>query len=107
MYIQESQILIDNLILLKFSSILELHAVSGSFLVNPPMYCNALIEASLNHIERLLTESGDPLSFIIFLADGDTQFIDKLDASLFKRRQVMIPAYEHYYRHGFQYSIPK
>lgn len=88
-------------------SILDLNAVSGSFLVNPPIYCNALIEAALNHIERLLSESSDPLSFVIFLADGETSFINKLDNSTFKRRQVMIPAYEHYYRHGFQYSVPK
>jgi len=86
---------------------LDLNAVSGSFLVNPPIYCNALIEAALNHIDRLLSDSSDPLSFVIFLADGETSFIDKLDMSPFKRRQVMIPAYEHYYRHGFQYSVPR
>lgn len=90
-----------------FRSILDLNAVSGSFIVNPPIHCNALIEAALNHIDRLLSESNDPLSFVIFLADGDNKFIEKLDANQFKRRQVMIPAYEHYYRHGFQYSVPK
>ncbi|XP_060845063.1 mRNA (2'-O-methyladenosine-N(6)-)-methyltransferase [Rhopalosiphum padi] len=88
-------------------SILDLNAVSGSFVVNPPIHCDDLIEAALNHIDRLLSESSEPLSFIIFLADGETTFVQKLDSSQFKRRQVVIPAYEHYYRHGFQYSVPK
>lgn len=86
---------------------MDLNAVSGSFVVNPPIHCDDLIEAALNHIDRLLSESSEPLSFIIFLADGETTFIQKLDSSQFKRRQVVIPAYEHYYRHGFQYSVPK
>lgn len=90
-----------------FRSILELNAVSGSFVVNPPIHCDELIEAGLNHIDRLLSESTDPLSFIVFLADGETTFAHKLDASRFKRRQIVIPAYEHYYRHGFQYTVPK
>lgn len=87
-------------------SFLDLNAVSGSFTVNPPIHCDELIEASLNHIDQLLSQSCEPLSFILFLADGET-FIKKLDSSIFKRRQVVIPAYEHYYRHGFQYNIPK
>jgi len=90
-----------------FSSILDLNAVSGSFMVNPPIHCDDLIDATLNHIDRLLSESSEPLSFIIFLEDGETTFVQKLDTSQFKRRQVVIPAYEHYYRHGFQYSVPK
>lgn len=90
-----------------FSSILDLNAVSGSFVVNPPIHCDDLIDATLNHIDRLLSESSDPLSFIIFLVDGESTFVQKLDTSQFKRRQVVIPAYEHYYRHGFQYSVPK
>lgn len=88
-------------------SILDLNAVSGSFVVNPPMKCDELIEAALNHIDRLLTESNEPLSFVVMLTDSESSFVKKLDSSLFKRRQVVVPAYEHFYRHGFQYSIPK
>lgn len=88
-------------------SILDLNAVSGSFVVNPPMKCDELIEAALNHIDRLLTESNEPLSFVVMLTDGEPSFVKKLDSSLFKRHQVVVPAYEHFYRHGFQYSIPK
>lgn len=86
---------------------MDLNAVSGSFVVNPPIHCYELIDATLNHIDRLLSESSEPLSFIVLLAEGETSFVNKLDSSLFKRRQVVIPAYEHYYRHGFQYSVPK
>lgn len=81
--------------------------MSGSFVVNPPIHCTELIDAALNHIDRLLSESSEPLSFIVLLADGETEFVKKLDSSLFKRRQVVIPAFEHYYRHGFQFNIPK
>lgn len=85
-----------------------MNAVSGSFVMNPPMHCDELIEASLNHVDRLLSESNEPLSFVVVLADGETtSFLQKLNSSRFKRRQVVIPAYEHYYRHGFQYSVPK
>lgn len=75
--------------------------------MNPPVHCTELIDASLNHVDRLLSESTEALSFIVLLADGETEFIKKLDSSRFKRRQVVIPAFEHYYRHGFQFSIPK
>ncbi|XP_050438194.1 mRNA (2'-O-methyladenosine-N(6)-)-methyltransferase [Adelges cooleyi] len=88
-------------------SFLELNAVSGSFIMNPPMLCNELIEAALDHVERLLSESNEPLSFVVMLSESESTFIKKLDSSSFKRREVVIPAYEHYYRHGFQYAIPR
>lgn len=86
---------------------MELNAVSGSFIMNPPMLCNELIEAALDHVERLLSESNEPLSFVVMLSESESTFIKKLDSSSFKRREVVIPAYEHYYRHGFQYAIPR
>lgn len=85
---------------------MDLNAVSGSFTFNPPIYCDELILAALNHIEQLLSQSSEPLSFVLFLADGEN-FTKKLENSVFKRRQVVIPAFEHYYRHGFQYNIPR
>lgn len=96
-----------NYLFVNSRSILDLNAVSGSFVMNPPIHCTELIDATLNHIDRLLSESNEPLSFIVLLADGETAYVNKLDTSRFKRRQVVIPAYEHYYRHGFQYSMPK
>lgn len=39
---------------------LEFKPLSGSFQANPPM-CEELIDASLQHIERLLADSQEPL----------------------------------------------
>ncbi|KAK9511151.1 hypothetical protein O3M35_005766 [Rhynocoris fuscipes] len=89
--------------------ILELKAVSGSFAANPP-YSEELMEAAVNHFERLLAESTEPLSFIVFIPewrDPAPQALLKLEASPFKRKQVVVPNFEHEYRHGFQHILPK
>lgn len=39
---------------------LEFKPLSGSFQANPPM-CEEIIDASLQHIERLLADSQEPL----------------------------------------------
>lgn len=39
---------------------LDFKPVSGSFQVNPP-HCEELIEASLLHIDKLLTDTMEPL----------------------------------------------
>lgn len=44
---------------------LEFKPVSGSFQVNPP-FCEELIDATLQHIERLLTDSPEPLRYYYF-----------------------------------------
>uniref|UniRef100_A0A1B6D634 PCIF1 WW domain-containing protein n=1 Tax=Clastoptera arizonana TaxID=38151 RepID=A0A1B6D634_9HEMI len=89
--------------------ILELKAVTGSFQANPP-YCEELMEAMVNHFERLLTDSLEPLSFIVTLPElrepAPTALL-KLEASHFKRKQVVVPAFEHEYRHGFQHIVAK
>lgn len=45
-------------------SFLEFKPVSGSFEVNPP-YCEELIDATIQHIERLLTDSVEPLRLVV------------------------------------------
>ncbi|XP_013168370.1 PREDICTED: phosphorylated CTD-interacting factor 1 [Papilio xuthus] len=88
---------------------LELRPVSGSLVAHPP-YCEELLEAALRHMERLLQESAEPLSFVVVLPewpDRHTHALHKLQASHFKRKQVVIPAFEHEYRHGFQHVLPK
>ncbi|XP_014260004.1 phosphorylated CTD-interacting factor 1 [Cimex lectularius] len=89
--------------------ILDLKAVSGSFAANPP-YCEELMEATVTHFERLLSDSTEALSFIFFIPewrDPTSQALLKLEASVFKRKQVVVPSYEHEYRHGFQHMLPK
>ncbi|KAL1124160.1 hypothetical protein AAG570_001930 [Ranatra chinensis] len=89
--------------------ILELKAVAGSFAAHPP-YSEELMEAAVNHFERLLAESDEALSFVVFIPewrDPTPAALIKLEASPFKRRQVVVPNYEHEYRHGFQHVLPK
>uniref|UniRef100_A0A182IIZ6 Uncharacterized protein n=1 Tax=Anopheles atroparvus TaxID=41427 RepID=A0A182IIZ6_ANOAO len=90
-------------------SFLEFKPVSGSFQVNPP-YCEELIDASLQHIDRLLTDSTEPLSFIVFLQewkDPPLKCLSKIEDSPYKRKQVVVMGMEHEYRHGLQHCIPK
>uniref|UniRef100_U5EVH2 Putative pdx1 c-terminal inhibiting factor 1 n=1 Tax=Corethrella appendiculata TaxID=1370023 RepID=U5EVH2_9DIPT len=90
-------------------SFLDFKPVSGSFQVNPP-YCEELIDATLQHIDRLLTDSPEPLSFILFLPEWKEpviQCLSKIEDSHFKRKQVVVMAMEHEYRHGYQHILPK
>ncbi|KAJ8302948.1 hypothetical protein KUTeg_019344, partial [Tegillarca granosa] len=91
-----------------FDPILKFHPVSGSFEANPP-FCEELMESMVDHFENLLAESNEPLSFIIFIPewrDPPTEALIRLESSRFKRKQVVLPAYEHEYRHGFQHICP-
>lgn len=90
-------------------SILKFFPVAGSFEVNPP-FSEELMEATVNHLERLLTESQESLSFIVFFPDFRDPVpvaLTKLEASRYKREQLLIPAYDHEYRHGFQHIMPR
>uniref|UniRef100_A0A182Y9I3 Uncharacterized protein n=1 Tax=Anopheles stephensi TaxID=30069 RepID=A0A182Y9I3_ANOST len=90
-------------------SFLDFKPVAGSFQVNPP-YCEELIDASLQHIDRLLTDSADALSFIVFLQewkDPPLKCLSKIEDSPYKRKQVVVMGMEHEYRHGLQHCIPK
>lgn len=89
------------------SSFLHLKAVSGSFEAHPP-YSEELMESSVDHMERLLSDSPEPLSFIILMPDyrePTPNALIRIEASQFKRKQVTIPAYEHEFRHGFQHVL--
>merc|ERR1711902_347403 len=64
----------------------------------------------MGHIEKLLEDTLEPLSFIVFLPEWREPAppaLLKLEASRWKRRQLVVPALEHEYRHGFQHTIPK
>lgn len=110
---------------------LEFRPVSGSFQANPP-YCEELIEAALLHIERLLSDTIEPLryvrknarcsremnlmerlyfcSFIVFLPEWKEPTlpcIARIEESPFKRKSVVVPGMAHEYRHGYQHILPK
>lgn len=87
----------------------DLKAVSGSFQANPP-YCEELMDSMVTLFERLLTESIEPLSFIITIPeirDPAPSAILRLESSPFKKKQVVVPAFEHEYRNGFQHVVNK
>lgn len=87
----------------------DLKAVSGSFEANPP-YCEELMDSMVTLFERLLSESMEPLSFIITIPeirDPAPSAIIRLESSPFKKKQVVVPAFEHEYRNGFQHVANK
>ncbi|KAK3085841.1 hypothetical protein FSP39_009480 [Pinctada imbricata] len=89
--------------------ILNFHPVVGSFEANPP-FCEELMESMVDHFENLLMESQEPLSFIVFIPewrDPPTEALIRLESSRFKRKQVVLSAYEHEYRNGFQHVSSK
>ena len=62
----------------------------GSFEANPP-FCEELMDSVIGHFERLLEDSTEPLSFIVFLPewrDPAPPALLKLEASRWKRKQV-------------------
>lgn len=88
---------------------LDFKPVSGSFAANPP-FSEELMEAMVNHMERVLSDSSEPLSFVVFIPDWRDpapNALLKLEASHFKRKQVVVPGSEHEYRHGYQHLVPK
>lgn len=89
--------------------VLNFKPVSGSFEANPP-FSEELMEAMVDHFENLLQESKEPLSFCVFVPewrDPPTEALIRLESSRYKRKSVVLPPYEHEYRHGFQHMCPK
>uniref|UniRef100_A0A674B8H3 mRNA (2'-O-methyladenosine-N(6)-)-methyltransferase n=1 Tax=Salmo trutta TaxID=8032 RepID=A0A674B8H3_SALTR len=78
---------------------------SGSFEANPP-FSEELMDAMVTHFEKLLEESIEPLSFIIFVPewrDPLTPALHRMETSAFRRYQMSVPAFEHEYRSGSQH----
>ncbi|XP_063611747.1 mRNA (2'-O-methyladenosine-N(6)-)-methyltransferase-like isoform X1 [Penaeus indicus] len=89
--------------------ILDFKPVFGSFEANPP-FCEELMEATVRHFEKLLSESHEPLSFIVFVPEWREpapSALLHLEASRFNRKQVVLLPLEHEYRHGFQHFMSK
>ncbi|KAF2351293.1 WW domain [Trinorchestia longiramus] len=89
--------------------ILDFKPVCGSFEANPP-FCEELMEATVRHMEKLLSESHEALSFIVFMPEWREpapSALLHLEASKFNRKQIVLLPAEHEYRHGFQYMMTK
>ncbi|XP_038149112.1 mRNA (2'-O-methyladenosine-N(6)-)-methyltransferase [Cyprinodon tularosa] len=84
---------------------LSFSPVSGSFEANPP-FCEELMDAMVTHFEELLSQSSEPLSFVVFIPEWRnpvTPALTRMEASRFRRHQLTIQAYEHEYRSGSQH----
>ncbi|CAH1270740.1 PCIF1 [Branchiostoma lanceolatum] len=85
--------------------VLDFHPVSGSFEANPP-FSEELLNAMAEHLERLLATSSEPLSFLVFIPewrDPPIPALLRMENSIFKRKTVVVPAFEHEYRSGLQH----
>lgn len=88
---------------------LSFSPASGSFEANPP-FCEELMDAMVTHFEELLERSSEPLSFIIFVPewrDPPTPALTRMEASIYRRHQMTVPAFEHEYRSGSQHICKK
>ncbi|KAF7491973.1 hypothetical protein SSS_04848 [Sarcoptes scabiei] len=88
-------------------SILNFYPTSGSFQAFPPD-SEDLIDASITHFEKLLENSREPLSFILFIQQRpkfSSDILSKLENNKFKRMQLKIAANEHQFRSGLQHLI--
>ena len=88
--------------------ILQFFPVKGSFEANAP-FAEELMESMVDHFEKLLGQSTEPLSFIVFVPewrDPTPLAILRMENSPFKRKQVLVPAFEHHYRSGLQHAAP-
>ena len=98
-----------NVLFTRNRPILDFKPVSGSFEANPP-FCEELMDAMVTHFERLLSDSNEPLSFIVFIPEWREPappVLKRLEESSWKRRQVVVPTFEHEYRHGYQHVVAK
>nr|CAG4635320.1 EOG090X02BU [Artemia franciscana] len=71
-------------------SFLDFKPISGSFEANPP-FCEELMNAAVTHMEHLLANSPEPLSFVIFVPewrDPPPPILKRLEESPWRRRQV-------------------
>ncbi|KAM9218997.1 mRNA (2'-O-methyladenosine-N(6)-)-methyltransferase isoform 2-T5 [Leptosomus discolor] len=88
---------------------LDFFPISGSFEANPP-FCEELMDAMVSHFEKLLENSSEPLSFIVFIPewrDPPTPALTRMEQSKFKRHQLILPAFDHEYRSGSQHVCKK
>lgn len=88
-------------------SFFTFHPISGSFSVHPPIQ-EDLMDATIDHIERCLHSSQDPLSFIIFLPDWKNPIpkaVNRIDSSRFKRKHISLEPFEHEFKIAYQHIL--
>lgn len=84
-------------------SFFDFHPTSGSFQANPP-FSEEIMLSMVDHIERLLAASKEPLSFIIFVPNWtDAGSIIRMNTSCWLRASFVLGAFAHTYVNGLQH----
>lgn len=72
-----------------------------------PPFFEPLLEVTFDHIDRCLSSTQEPLSFIIFLEiteyPGNSRSVDKLNKSKYKRKQFVLQPQTYELRSGVQF----
>ena len=90
-------------------SFFDYEPIEGSFECNPP-FSTDLYDRMLSHIERLLSSSENPLSFIVFIPErinGEDFNVDRIKKSKFLRETIIVLYNRHQYISGAQHLIEK
>jgi len=86
-------------------SFLNFRPVRGSFEINPP-FSEQFMIAMVHHISSVLSQSVEPLSFIVFIPEWQnppTPAIGLLSVSAFLRKDFVVSASDHEYFSGYQH----
>lgn len=90
-------------------SFFDYEPCEGSFECNPP-FTSDLYLRMIEHIEKLLSNSNRPLSFVIFIPEkikGDNLNADKIKESKYLRETVIVLYRDHQYVSGAQHLPTK
>lgn len=90
-------------------SFFDYNPIEGSFECNPP-FSTDIYERMLSHIENLLSNSSNPLSFIIFIPErinGEDLNVDRIRKSKFLRETFIVLYNQHRYVSGAQHLQEK
>lgn len=83
-------------------SFFQFNPTSGSYEANPP-FSESLMTNMVIHMENLLTNSREPLSFTVFVPRWeDAEAIVKMKSSTFLTRMIIVKAGEHVFRQSDQ-----
>jgi hypothetical protein len=90
-------------------SFFDYFPTEGSFECNPP-FTSEIYLRMIDHIDHLLDQSQQPLSFIVFIPErieGDDPNADKLKKSRFLKKSVIVLYNQHEYVSGAQHMPDK
>ena len=88
-------------------SFFDFHPINGSFEVNPP-FTEEVMLAMVDHIERLLNDSNEPLSFAVIIPewiDPPTPALVQMQKSMYRTEDFVVNPHKHSYIEGSQHKF--